>query len=86
MQRGQWHSMQITVDHSSGNLVVIRDGVQLFTYQGTLGFGSSDKYHFEYGIYRSATTSDVQAVWYQNMVFTADSSSPPPPNHRRRGR
>jgi hypothetical protein len=68
IQRGRWYSMQIQINHARGTLVVIRDGVQLFNYQGTLGFGASDKYHFEYGIYRAPTINDIQAVQYRNMV------------------
>jgi Polysaccharide lyase len=70
LQRGRWYSMQIQINHAAGTLVVKRDGVQLFNYQGTLGFGNSDTYHLEYGIYRAPTTSNIQAVQYRNMVVS----------------
>jgi hypothetical protein len=66
--RGRWYSMQIQINHAAGTLVVFRDGIRLFTYKGTLGFGSNDTYHLEYGIYRAATVSDIQAVQYRNLI------------------
>ena len=70
LQRGHWYSMQIQINHATGTLIVIRDGVQLFNYHGTLGFGRTDTYHLEYGIYRAPTTNDIQAVQYRNMVVS----------------
>jgi hypothetical protein len=60
--------MDIRVNFARGTAVVLRDGVEILNYRGPLGYEGPS--HWEFGVYRAATTNDVQAARYRNMVIS----------------
>jgi hypothetical protein len=71
IQRGQNYFMNIQVNFDNtgnGYLNVWRDGVQIVSYHGPIGYGSGQTYYWKEGIYRAATT-EMMAVRYQGTVL-----------------
>ncbi len=75
--RGQNYNMQIqaTVDaHGMGHLDVIRDGVTLIDYTGSIGYAATSGVYWKEGVYRGASSTDI-AVDYSNLSVTTSAAS-----------
>jgi hypothetical protein len=67
IQRGHNYSMNIQVNfdnRGNGYVNVWRDGIQLVSYGGPIGYGSEQIYDWKEGVYRAPTT-EMMAVRYQ---------------------
>ncbi len=87
--RGHNYQMQVQAtfdkDTGQGHLVVIRDGVTLVNYSGSLGFPGMSGVYWKEGVYRSANNETI-AVDYSNLKVTTGAaaastpSTPSPPS------
>ncbi len=69
IQRGRYYSMAIKINFGAKTLSVTRDGVQIAsssTQWGVVG----ERNYWKMGIYRAATTNDIQAANYRNFVIS----------------
>lgn len=77
IKRGQYYSIRIRVkfdDVTKGALSVWRDGLQIVSYRGPIGYGADETYYWKQGIYRGRGSTEPIAVNYQDLLITAAPS------------
>jgi hypothetical protein len=80
IRRGRYYSMNIEVNFDTtgnGFLNVWRDGTQIVSYSGPIGYGAGTTYYWKEGIYR-APASNAMAANYKGLQITTDN--PPRPS------
>lgn len=77
IERGHNYKMDIFITfdpYGNGKLTVVRDGVELFTYNGPIGYADSGGYYWKEGLYRSSNDQTIAAQFSNAEVSYINSS------------